>query len=44
VIVDQTNIYLDIFFKNVIQIVFYIDLFIVQIPCQNCWLPEDAYS
>jgi len=29
--------HLNIFFKNVIYIVFYIDLFIVQIPSQNCW-------
>ncbi len=35
--------HLNIFFKNVIYIVFYIDLFIVQIPSQNCWLPEDAF-
>ncbi len=35
--------HLNIFFKNVIQIVFYIDLFIVRIPSQNCWLPEDAF-
>jgi len=35
--------HLNIFFKNVIYIVFYIDLFIVQIPSQYCWLPEDAF-
>jgi len=35
VIVDQKK-HLNIFFKNVIYIVFYIDLFIVQIPSQIC--------
>jgi len=38
-----TKLNLNIFFKNVIQIVFNIDLCIVQIPCQNCWLPDDAF-
>ncbi len=35
--------HLNIFSKMSFKLCFYIDLFIVQIPSQNCWLPEDAF-